>query len=1411
MIKPDYLFEVSWEVCNKIGGIHTVISTKALTVTKELDDHYITIGPDVWREDQEHPEFEEDQSMFPEWKERAAREGIRVRTGRWKIAGNPIALVLDFTPFFSQKDEIFKSLWETYKLDSISGQWDYVEPALFGYAAGKVIESFSKFYELEDRKIVAQFHEWQTGAGLLYLEQVLPRIGTVFTTHATTVGRSIAGNNQALYSQMEQMNGEQKARELNVVAKHSLEKLAGNNADAFTTVSELTARECLQFHERPVDVILPNGFEDSFVPGKEAYSEKRREARQRMIRVASALTGTSIPEDAFLMATSGRYEFRNKGIDLFIDALGTLNKEKDCKGQAVAFILIPANHYGPRRDLLGVLEGADNTRLEAKHLTHNLHYAENDLILNRIRSNGLKNAEDDPVKVIFVPSYLNGNDGVFNLPYYDLLIGLDLTLFPSYYEPWGYTPLESLAFRVPTVTTTLTGFGLWVKNRYKKEVPGITVIPRDDFNDAEVVARLCSAILSKCKLREESDENYREGAYSISLTALWENLFTNYLKAFDLALERASGKEEVYYEKERVERLPETELALVDIHPIWRRVLVHQTIPEKLKPLEALSKNLWWSWNQDATDLFSSINPELWEEVGENPIELLEKLHYETLKKLEQEEEFILRLQRVYERFGAYMSEKPREGMPSVAYFSMEYGIHNSLKTYSGGLGLLAGDYLKEASDYNFPMIGIGILYRYGYFRQVISAGGEQVALSDAQSFSRLPITPVRDEQGNWKDIKIVLPGRTLNARIWKVQVGRISLYLLDTDYEANQEADKSITHNLYGGDNEHRLKQEILLGIGGIRALRSIGLEPDLYHCNEGHAAFISLERLREYIQNGNMTFPEAVEVVRGSSLFTTHTPVPAGHDSFEERLLRAYVAHYPERLKISWNQFMNLGRYHPNETGEKFSMSVLAVKLSQEVNGVSRIHGQVSREMFTGLWPGYMTEELHIGHVTNGVHLPTWLGPQWKKLYKKAFGPDCFQRQEDRMMWDRIKLVPDREIWSLKSEEREELINYIKERIENVSTLMMDNPGRMLEISTALNKDALTIGFARRFATYKRAHLLFRDLDRLSRIVNDPEKPVQFIFAGKAHPRDIPGQDLIKKIVEISKSPEFTGKIIFLQNYDIMLAKRLVKGVDIWLNTPTRPLEASGTSGEKAVMNGTMHFSVLDGWWAEGYREDAGWALPVERSYDNQDLQDELDAERIYTLLENEITEKFYRRNKNDVPEDWVDMIRATIAHVAPEFTMNRMLRDYINRYYLKLYERTRLLKKRDYEAPKELARWKHRILEHWKNIKVMEYDFQDVTREEFKVGETYTGKVVLDLGILNAKEIGIEMVHMRSAMGHDSTEFLGTQKFACTRMEGSLAEYTFVQEVVETGVFDIGFRIFPVNRYIPHRMDFPLVRWI
>nr|MDA3822625.1 DUF3417 domain-containing protein [Bacteroidales bacterium] len=654
-ISPDYLFEVSWEVCNKIGGIHTVISTKAISVKEQMDDRYMVIGPDVWRGSDEHPEFDEDDNLFADWRKHAISEGLMVRTGRWKIKGEPIAILVDFTPYFNEKDEIFSRFWELYRLDSISVKWVYIEPTFFGYATGKAIDSYIRYYGLRNRKVVAHFHEWMTGAGLLYLKDKIPQVGTVFTTHATVVGRSIAGNNQPLYSKLENYNGDEKAKEFNVFAKQSIEKIAAQQADAFTTVSDITARECAQFHGKPVDIITPNGFEDSFVPDEKEYRQNRMEARGKLLKVASLICGEELPEDTVLMATSGRYEFRNKGIDLFMDALGEMNKKRECSKKAVAFILVPANHYGPRKDLMKALLDPTKKLDGDKFLTHYLHYSEHDPVIQRLQQNAMKNSSDDVIKVIFVPSYLKGADGIFDLDYFNILIGFDLTVFPSYYEPWGYTPMESLAFKIPTITTTLAGFGIWVNDQVKDKGNAIHVIPRTDGNDSEVVRGIGDAILSFCNLTENERAEAGRQAHVISRIALWENLISFYWKAYSIALERSVDVELDYQELERVEQLPSTTELQTNVEPVWRTIAIQQLIPDKLRFLEELARNIWWSWTKEAADLFKSIDPKIWASVHENPIVLLEEISFDRLKELENDKDFLENLKEVHRLYTDYI------------------------------------------------------------------------------------------------------------------------------------------------------------------------------------------------------------------------------------------------------------------------------------------------------------------------------------------------------------------------------------------------------------------------------------------------------------------------------------------------------------------------------------------------------------------------------------------------------------------------------------------------------------------------------------------------------------------------------------------------------------------------------------
>jgi phosphorylase/glycogen(starch) synthase len=1406
LLVPDYLFEISWEVCNKVGGIHTVISTKAKTLREELNDRHILIGPDVWTDAEENPEFEEDHDLYGDWKRKTLDEGLRIRIGRWKISGTPIAILLDFTTHISGKDEIFSKLWESYKLDSISGQWDYVEPALFGYVAGSVIESFIRFNLNPRTQVIAHFHEWMTGAGLLYLKEHVPQVATVFTTHATVIGRSIAGNQLPLYSRLDQYDGDAKSNDFNVVSKQSLEKLAARHADTFTTVSEITARECTQFLKKEVDIITPNGFDDSFVPEKENYERKRQEARELLIKVSETLLGYRIKENPVMLATSGRYEYRSKGLDILIHALGELSKQ-DLTREIIAFFWIPAHHYGPRKDLLEALRSGNLLDGNTACQTHYLHNPEYDPIIKEFINQGLDNSQSKKVKVVFVPSYLKGNDGIFNKSYYDLLIGMDITAFPSYYEPWGYTPLESLAFSIPTITTSLSGFGMWVKKNYQQPAKGIIIVDRDDQNFGDVAHLIMKALLDFSRFSDKEINEARQSAFDISRIALWSNFIGYYQIAYDTALYISVHRTNLYFDTDKPEFIADK---ILSGKPDWKTFVVEENIPEKLKALEDLSRNLWWSWNNDAIELFSSIDNELWEKAKRNPIIFLQKIPLAQLKKLENEREFLKRLDHVASAFNDYMKEgKNREG-PKIAYFSMEFGLHDSLRIYSGGLGVLAGDYLKEASDSNRNIVGIGLLYRHGYFTQVVSAGGEQIVSDDPHDFSTTPAQPVRDEKGNWKTISIRLPGRTLFARIWKVNVGRTELYLLDTDFEGNHDQDRSITHYLYGGDDDNRFRQEFLLGVGGMRALQVLKIDPDLYHSNEGHSAFIGLERLRWIIQEHNMTFQEALEVVRASTLFTTHTPVPAGHDTFDESLIRTYMAHYPDRFGISWDQFMSLGKLNPDDKNERFSMSYLAINLSQEVNGVSRLHGTVTQKMFSDIWKGYTADELYLGYVTNGIHLPTWTAKEWMDLYTSRLDHDFLFKQYDRDIWKKIYRVPDEIIWELRNQQREKLIEFIKSRLRNAMVKRLENPRIMMEAEEKFRGDILTIGFARRFATYKRAHLLFRDPERLATIVNHEERPVQFIFAGKAHPRDKAGQDLIRMVVEMSKKPEFIGRIIFLQNYDISLAQKLVQGVDIWLNTPTRPLEASGTSGQKVVMNGGLHFSVLDGWWAEGYVEDAGWAIPEERIYDHQDYQDELDAETIYTLLEDEITQAFYSRNKEDIPDTWIQYIKKSIAEIAPRFTMNRMLIDYEQKYYQKLYQRSLKIQNNDFHLARDLARWKKQITQSWNGLKVLSFQHPDISKESVTLGEVYEAKVVLDLNGLLPGNIGVEVV----IRNFDSDDFSQHQTFSnelkFQGIQDGTAVYSGTVTPVKPGVFEYGIRVFPKHDELPHRQDFALVKW-
>lgn len=844
--------------------------------------------------------------------------------------------------------------------------------------------------------------------------------------------------------------------------------------------------------------------------------------------------------------------------------------------------------------------------------------------------------------------------------------------------------------------------------------------------------------------------------------------------------------------------------------PVWKDIHVHAELPAQLRPLEEITHNLWWVWNEEVKAIFELLDPEEWEKSEKNPVVLLQNMQSDITEGVVQNAELMQRIEHVYDNYKKYMRVPHNSERPSIAYFSMEYGLSHVLKIYSGGLGILAGDYLKEASDSNVDLTAVGFLYRYGYFTQSLSIDGQQIANYEAQNFGNLPITQIMNEDGSPMVLEVPFHDRTIYSHIWKVAVGRINLYLMDTDLEENSEFDRSITHQLYGGNWENRMKQEYLLGIGGILLLKKLGIKKDVYHMNEGHAAFINVQRLHDYIHEENLTFQEALEVVRASSLYTVHTPVPAGHDYFDEPLMGKYLAPLIQKTGISWQHFMDMGRANPG-TSERFSMSVFALNTAQETNGVSKLHGMVSQKMFQPVWKGFFPEELHVGYVTNGVHLPSWATSSVKALYEKHFGESFFADQSNPDIWKKIHNVSDDELWDLRMHLKKKLVDYIREEFKEGWLKNQADPSRIMNMLEEVNPNALLIGFSRRFATYKRAHLLFSDLDRLSRIVNNPKRPVQFIFAGKAHPADGGGQELIKQIVEISRRPEFLGKVIFLENYDMRLAKRLVSGVDIWLNTPTRAQEASGTSGEKAEMNGVLNLSVLDGWWYEGYKEGAGWALTDKKTYDNQSFQDELDASTIYSLFENEIIPLYYAQSSNGYSHEWLQYIKKSMAEIAPHYTTKRMMDDYYDRFYTKLAHRSDLLHQNNYAKAKEIARWKEETASKWDSLEVVKLEFNPNQKMDFNnSNEDVYGRIVIDRKELQC-DLGVECVVVDYDALKNEAEFIESYEFDLVKTDGSLQYFETRKALNDPGTHQYGLRVYPRNPDLPHRMDFAYMRWI
>ena len=848
------------------------------------------------------------------------------------------------------------------------------------------------------------------------------------------------------------------------------------------------------------------------------------------------------------------------------------------------------------------------------------------------------------------------------------------------------------------------------------------------------------------------------------------------------------------------------------------KYMVSPSLPKELEPLLEITKNFWWCWNQKAVNLLRTIDIDNYDEKDHNPIRILGESSQECFYNMLHDDAAMMNLAEVYDEFKTYMNQETwyaslddsqKTENEKIAYFSFEYGLHESLPNYSGGLGILSGDHLKSASDLGLPFIAVGLLYRKGYFRQYLNADGWQQEYDIENDFFNLALEKVLDSNGETMKVDVDLPGRKVYAQIWKANVGRIQLYYLDANIEENSVEDRDITAQLYGGNLETRIQQEILLGIGGIKALKKLGIKPTIYHMNEGHSAFLSLERIRQLMIDDKLDRKTAREVVFSSNVFTTHTPVPAGNDVFPIEMMQKYFVDYIKQIDMSMEEFLKLGKIDPNNQKEDFCMTVLALNLSAENNGVSELHGHVSREMWKDIWKGVPAKELPIDSITNGIHTLSWISFDMQNLLDRYLGPRWRTKPLEYGIWERVQRIPDAELWRTHERRKERLIDFCRERLKAQIINRGFTKNEINHAEQILTPEALTIGFARRFATYKRGTLLFRDIERLKKIISNPHHPVQIIFAGKAHPHDNGGKELIKNIAEICRREEFRDHIVFLEDYDINVARYMVQGVDVWLNNPRRPLEASGTSGMKVPPNGGLNFSILDGWWDEAYDGQNGWAIGNREEYTDLEYQDEVESNALYNVLENEIIPLYYERGRDDIPRQWVTAMKWSMQTVCPQFSTNRMVADYFNKFYTNASRRYINMTSDDFKKSKELKSWKDNIYSKWSKVS-FENTMSEMPSRNLQVGSKFEVKTIVNLGNIAPDSVRVELYHGKLSMKDEITEPTIVEMKHSSDLGNGRHSFIGSLECVNTGQSGYAIRMYPYHKDLGYKFDMKMIIW-
>jgi len=1405
-----WLFEISWEVCNKVGGIHTVLGSKAAQAMETFEGRYVAMGPLLDR----NPGFEPcdpPEDVKPAL-ERLESKGIHTAVGRWDVPGKPWAWLIGFQNAIPSHDKLLFQLWNDFGVDSMSGSWDYIEPVLFSTTAAMVVKEVSD--DMESSDVFAHFHEWMSGAGVLHLKKNAPGVCTVLTTHATMLGRAMSGSGVDIYERLEEIEPSQEAKVFGVTAKHSMESVSAREADCFTTVSNITRREAANLLGTNPEVVTVNGFNLEGFADPVEVAKTRTTSRKLLLDLASRFLERDLkPDKTLLVATSGRYEFHNKGIDLLLDSLSDLDRTlagADRDITVVTFLLVSCGYAGLSDEARRRLK-QERYDIEkyAGIATHHLGDAEHDPIVQRCRERLLDNTAGKRCCVIFIPVYLDGNDGILNLEYYDALAGMDLTVFPSFYEPWGYTPMESAAFAVPTVTADRAGFGQWVMERYPQGAPGVHVLKRLEHDYDTARADLTHYLEGFTRWSPEEQAKRSADARRIAEETSWIQFYPRYIEAYEHAAairtERVAGVQ-------RMEATPGKKISFSGVNttqPRLRSFMVVTELPPALARLRELADNLWWVWHRDSQELFEWLGGSKWEESGHNPTLLLDTMDRDRLNQLASDTEFMARFASVMARFDAYMAEKKNADIQGItwdhpiSYFSMEFGLHESIPIYSGGLGLLAGDHIKSASDLNLPFIGVSLLYKNGFFHQRINGNGDQVVEYRENNFATMPIAPLHSGDTEKVLLTVDLPGRVVYAQIWEVRVGRALLYLLDTDVVENSRSDRDITSQLYDPSSKGRIEQEIILGVGGVRLFTALDIKPALYHLNEGHSAFLLFERIRQLMLIDGTDFATAKEVVQGSTVFTMHTPVPAGNERFEKSLVENYFREFAAEMDVPWDALWNLGHIYAEEA-DHLNMTVLALQLSCIRNGVSRLHGEVSRRMWMDLWRGFLLGEIPVGHITNGVHIASWLDERLRRDIEESCSLSVHGELLARSDWNCLDTVDDHRLWDTHVALKHRLYDEMRRSISDQWAREGEPPNRLKAFLDALNPDHLTLCFARRCTAYKRPTLLFHNLPRAKEILCG-DRPVNIIFAGKAHPADTLGASFINLICRLAKQDDFLGRVIFLESYDIRLARLLVSGADVWLNNPTRLMEASGTSGMKAAANGVPNCSILDGWWDEAFDGKNGWAVGSGLTYESQVNQDIVDADNLYATLETEVVPEFYDRD-GGIPHAWIGRMKESMKTAFRQYSTHRMVHDYIEDMYLPAIALSARRNKDNYALAQEIGAWRKRIPGRFSTVTIRDVHVDGLLGDVFKLGNQLSVTAKVDKGQLLDEEVLAELV----VSTPNDEVIVDAIPMQLKHTEGNLLEFRVKYSPAASGQVRYGVRVIPTHPGLSGKCDTRLIRW-